>query len=364
MDSKLWIAFKVNAIHDLTQASSSFDDAFKDMTNELQANGIHLASLRENMRNVKSIGACSMKLQTFPSLFGENKMTQQIIALETKSNVDSVTPPLYIPIQNQEQDLPKAMRMALERTKNEIKCMVVIHEPRYISSKQIQQVLVECGEEDKNILLHPLKSRNENVRGLQEFLRSPNGIYVVPQRNFDGMESKCIVYMLNDNDSTSYNTPSIRSHISRAVEMLTIIHQLKLNSYLKQTSYLFRSLNIEPRFIECSIEMKYEAFKCNDPNLHYNPSNVTTTQQRGFQLLPSSNGNGKDKLVCYPCLAYCHRDHEQRSQVKLGASPAASVPGMTGMLLVDGARRIIRSIVGDKKCRCGETTTGCQFNKK
>ena len=366
MDCKLWIAFKVNAIHDLTSASRSFDNAFQGMKKHLLKNGVHLASLGANMRNVKSIGACSKNLRTFSSIRSEYKMTKQIKALDTKSDVDCSIKPLYIPIQNLGQDLPDAMTLALERTKKETKCLVVMHDPRFLSSKRIQKVLVQCGEEKKNILFHPQRCRNESVRGLQKFLRCPNGIYVVPQKNFDGMESKSVIYISNDNDdSNAYNSESVRSHLSRAVMMLTLIHQLRPNSYFKPNSYIFHSMEVEPKFIECCKELKYEAFKCNDQNLHLHskPSNPTTpTQiQHGSYLSNSSNENGKGKLICYPCIAYCHRGHEQRSHVKLGGSSSSSVPGILGMAFIDGARRIMRSIIGETKCHCSDITQ-CQLS--
>ena len=81
MDRKFWIAFKVNVIHDFTTASSSLDTAFQDMTTELEYNGVHLASLGANMRNVKSIGSCRNNLQTFSSTYADRKMTQLIETL-------------------------------------------------------------------------------------------------------------------------------------------------------------------------------------------------------------------------------------------------------------------------------------------
>ena len=46
----------VNVIHHLTLASSLFDTTYRQMTKELQENGVHFASLGANMRNVKRIG--------------------------------------------------------------------------------------------------------------------------------------------------------------------------------------------------------------------------------------------------------------------------------------------------------------------
>ena len=376
-DCKLWIAFKVNAIHDVTKASSSFDNAFKGMTKKLQENGIHLSSLGYNMRNGKSIGACSKNLQSFSSTRSDRKMVQQIEALEAKSNVDSCAP-LHIPInsKNWEQDLPKAMTLALERTKKETKNVVVLHDPRLLSSNLIQKVLMECGEEEKNILLHPKKP--QSPQRLIKYLRQPNGFYVVPEDNFDGMESKSIIfllhdevgnYLLHDDDAGGYRTTSVRSHISRAINGLCIVHELEPNVYDKNNTYLFPSMEVDPSFMECNKVMKFEAFKCDDKNLYSyslkkttGATGTTTTVHHGTHLTTSSNQNGKDKLICYPCILYCHQDHEDQSFVKLGGSTASSVLGHIGRLSVDGARRIKCSIMGETKCRCGEITQ-CQLEK-
>ena len=361
---------KAVAIHDFAAQTSSFGDAFEDMKQKLQDNGIFLSKLSSNMRNVKSIGACSRNIQTFNTRKGMCQMTQHLDAIEVVSNIDS-NPPLYIPInsKNRRENLTKAMQLALERTKEKTRSTVVMYHPYNLQSQEIQKALVECGEEEKNILLHPQKSENESDQKLKEYLRKPNGFYVVPEYIFDGMESKCMIYLLHDKlDDSFRNMKSIRCNISRAVSTLAVIHEIKINDYDNFHHFLFHSMDIEPRFIECSKIIKYDAYRYEDKKCHPKPSNsttgmeTTTAASNGDYLSTSSNGNGNDTIICYPCIIYCHRDHKNRSHHKFGIPQTSSISGLLGMLFVDGARRIKCSIVGERKCCCGDVGQ-CELEK-
>merc|ERR1712043_114184 len=96
-----------------------------------------------------------------------------------------------------------------------------------LSSKEIKTALVECGEEEDNILCHPVKSRNDSPTRLINYLRQPKGIYVVPLKKFVGMEAKSVIYIISQRKVVGQNqTRSIRCNISRAVDQLSIIMEM------------------------------------------------------------------------------------------------------------------------------------------
>ena len=89
--------------------------------------------------------------------------------------------------------LKKALQSIKDQNKSTNTYYTILHEPRLIPTKDIQQALIECGEEEENIILHPQKTLNHSLEPLKQYLKDSIGIYLVPQHNFVGMESKCII---------------------------------------------------------------------------------------------------------------------------------------------------------------------------
>lgn len=330
------------------------------MKKELPYNGVHLASLSSNMRNTKDIETCAKTVQSVATNYAIQKITKNIDSLPAKTNVTS-TRPLHIPYfaHNHKQHFIKAISKALNEMKDRHQSIVIMHNPLLLSSKDIQKSLIECGEEENNILRHPQKRNNDNVERLKHYLRNPNGFYIVPQDNFVGMEAKSIIFFIGARgDETDIdNTTSIRCHILRAVSNLIIIQSLNINEYGNKYMFVLDNVDVDPSFIQCQGEMKFDACKCKSNDMHSKSANPTN-------VLEHPNNYLQDKLICQSCMIWCHQDHKERSCVKLGSSPPYSLfPGLFRMMFVDGVWRVKCSILGETKCYCN-VITNCQLMKK
>ena len=197
------------------------------------------------MRNTQQIGSCTKRVKNFSTTDSEIKITTQIEPLIVETNIASTNRPLHIPFfsLNKTQHLGQAIKLALERVKEESKNIVIMHNPFRLSSKSIQDALIECGEDQKSILLHPQMSENNSHESLRKYILNPVGIYVVPEDNFVGMESQCVIYCLHDDKDKAIMNPlnltSIRCHLSRAVSTLCVIHEMNINEYFsRKNTYL------------------------------------------------------------------------------------------------------------------------------
>ena len=364
----------MNPICDQTNADVSFESEFKQMKINLQQNGVHIASLSTNLRNTKSVGEVSRNAKAFNARFANNKMTQHIQPLVTKStDVTSSTPPLLIPMyhKHREKHLKQALKRALERAKQSTKNVVIIFDERFLSSNKVYQSLLECGEE--TILIHPDKSQNEDPTPLINYLKQPKGIYVVPEDNFVGMESNSVIFILSQSGENYINdATSIRCNISRAVAQLTIIMEMEEDSlFLRSNKILFHSTEVDPTFVECQKTSSYDAFKCN--SIHSN-SSTTSPSSSLSSLSPileqQQNQESSStilkwfkpkKYVCEACIHVCHNNHEDRLLVKFGGGAYSTLLGGIRSLIGEGARLIKNIIAGETRCRCNEITN-CQLS--
>ena len=370
-ESRVFVAFKVNPICDLTSDDPSFESEFKKMKFDLQQDGVHIASLNTNLRNTKCIGDVSRNTKTFNTRIAEIKMTQHIQPLFTKStDVASSIPPLQIPMhrKHQEKHLKQALKRAVERAKQSTKNVVIIFNERYLSSNEVYQSLLKCGE--ATILIHPKKSKNEDPTLLINYLKNPKGIYLVPSDNFIGMESNSVIFTSSKSDGYDEGAKSIRCNISRAVAQLTIIMELNEDGiYSSSNKILFHSTEVDPKFVECRKTIKFHAFKCN--SIHFNSS--STSPSSSSSLLPSVEQQQNQessstilkwlkpkKYVCEACIHVCHNNHKDRLFVKLGGGAYSTLLGGIRSLIGDGVRSIKIPIVGETRCCCNEITN-CQL---
>ena len=130
-------------------------------------------------------------------------------------------------------------------------------------------------EEDDAILIHPMKSRSESRSQLINYLKNPKGTYVVPLRNFVGMEANSVVYIIHPREYFD-DAVSIRCAISRAVAHLSIIFEMKQEAFLKfdDNKIILETTDVDPTFVECSKTINFYAFQCNSCH-----PNCTSTSQ-------------------------------------------------------------------------------------
>ena len=346
------------------------------MKNELQQNGVHLANLGANLRNTETIGELSRNVKSYGSRFANSKITQHIQQLAVQSSdVRSTKPPFLIPMlrKNRSHQLKKVLKKALERSKQSTKNVVIIYDERSLSSEEIKKALLECGEEEDNILLHPDKSKNESPTRLINYLKQPKGIYVVPFDKFVGMEANSVIYIISQRNDDKYDDiKSIRCNISRAVAQLSIIMEMREGTFFNSasTKILFHSAEVDPTFVECRKTIKFNAFKCNSTHftIPSSSSSITSSlpqleQQQDQE--PSSkilNFFKKEKYVCEACAHVCHNNHLQRSYAKLGGGAFKTFFEGLRSVCGDMARFVKCSIVGETKCCCNELTE-CQLLK-
>ena len=227
------------------------------MKNVLLQNGVHIANLSTNLRNTKGISEVSRNVKWFSSIAANATMTQYIQALSVKTtDVKSFKPPLLIPInfKQHKKHLTLSLKRALERAKQSTQNIVIMYDHYYtsVTSEEIQKSLVECGEEKEDILVHPKKFQNESKTQLINYLKQPKGIYVVPFRNFTGMEANSVVCIISESKYV-HSLRSIRCNLSRAVSQLTIILESMDDTLLNTGAnrVLFQSVEIDPTFLEC-----------------------------------------------------------------------------------------------------------------
>ena len=350
---------------------------------DLQQNGVHIASLSTNLRNTKEIGEVSSNFISYS--FSTNAMahTLYIEPLVTKStDVSSSTRPLVIPTYS-EKHFKQALERALERAKQSTKNVVIMHDDATLSSNkislletgevnvssspnQIYQTLVECGEE--NILIHPKKSKNEDPTPLINYLKQPKGIYVVSYNNFVGMESNSVIFISTQSDFDFNSAKSIRCNLSRAVAQLTIIREMKEDSFnpiafLNTTKILFHSTEVDPTFVKCQKTIKLHAFKCNSNHSissSISPSASSLPYLEHQYHKESSSTILKwfeaEKYVCESCIHICHNNHKDRTNFTLGGNKFQTILGFIRFMVWFVARGIGNSIVGGIRCCCNEIT--------
>ena len=320
-ESRVFVAFQVNPICDTTKAYFSFEKEFKRMKRDLQQDGVHIACLSINLRNTKNIGKVSNNVKHFNSRLADSNMTRHIQPLIVKStNVTSSRPPFLIPMyrESRGKHLKQALARGLERAKHSTKNVVIIHDERSLPSNEINQPLLEYGE--KNILIHPNKSNNDDPTSLINYLKQPRGIYVVPDVNFVGMESNSVIFISSQSE---FNPTSIRCNISRAVSQLTIIIEMKEDDRFFNGKILFHSTEVDPTFVECQKTVYWHAFKCNSihaDSLLTSPSlpPISKQQQNPKSSSPILKWLKPEKYVCESCIHICHNNHQDRLSVILG----------------------------------------------
>ena len=374
--SRVYLAFQADPICDSTFAHRSLEKEFLTMKNNLRQNGIHIANLTANLRNTKDIGELSRNVKTFTALDANNTMTKHIQPLPVKStDVKSSKPPLLIPMsrENRKHHLKQALEIALKRSKGSTKNVVITYDDRLLSSEDIKNILIECGEEEDNILLHPVKSKNESLQPLISYLTNPNGIYVVGHKKFVGMESNSVIHIINQREDKhdSNDTMGIRCNISRAVAQLSIIMEINDDSFLREhkSRILFPSTEVDPTLVECRKTIGCNGFMC-DTNFSTTSSSSFTSITPSAQLEHSQSRLSrflssfkKEKLICEACINVCHNNHEQRTFFSFGEGSFTSKLGSFRRAVGYLARRIKCSIVGETKCSCNDLTQ-CQILKR
>ena len=350
------------------------------MKTDLQQNGVHIASLSTNLRNTKNIGDVSRNAKSFNPWYAKAKMTKHIQPLVTKStDVTSSTPPLLIPMYRKhlEKHLKQALKRALERAKQSTKNVVIIFDEIslknlfhvYEPSNKIYRLLRACGEE--TILIHPKKSRNEDPTPLINYLKQPKGIYVVPEDNFVGMESNSLIFILSQSGNNYDDAKSIRCNISRAVAQLTIIMEMKEDSFRSSSNkMLLDSTEVDPTFVECQKTINFCAFRCN--SIHSNSASASPSSSlSSLSPIVEQQQNQESsstilkwikpkKCVCEACIHVCHNNHKDRLYVKFGGGAYSIVLGEISSSIGDMAQWIKNSIAGETRCCCNEITN-CQL---
>ena len=294
-------------------------------------------------------------------------MTNFVSTSPGKNNVRSL-PVLYLPMlfQQHKQHFRGALQKSIERIKKQNEkhdqlCLVLLYNPRCLSTKYIHQALVGITGNHIKITFHPQKSNNDSIDPLKDFLRNPIGIYVVPDTNFDGMEAKSVIYCLyNDFDAQDYNITSIRSHLSRAVSELCVIHPFEVNSYLYETTFLFNHVEVDSSYLKCTKEMKYWAFTCKSHDMHLKYTNGTNMANSAKAICYDL----EDKvMICPSCIIYCHWNHKKRSGIKFGGTPYSSIRDRREMVKVDRDRRRHCAVFGEEICACNQIMD-CKFARK
>lgn len=376
--SRLYIAFSVNPICDVTNSDSGFDAEFEKMRNELQLNGVHVANLSTNLRNTKDIGELSRNVKVLINVQDSSKMRQHIKPLVTRSlDVSSTKRPLMIPFYRSKRIIHfnHAMKKALENAKESTPNVVIIYHDKEISSEFIKKSLIENGESEDGILKHPVKQTNESVSRLANYLKQPKGVYIVPYDKFIGMEAQSVIYVMSQSlgcleiDSAS---KSVRCNISRAVAHLTIIKEMndEHRVFVKRTQnhILFHSIDIYPDLIECQKTIRFELFKCESCQLgssSISPSVTITTPLLEEQRQNQGSSNifftlfRNEKFVCGSCIQICHNNHQRGSFFRT-SYPFSTFYGLFRHYLCNALRDTRCAIAGETKCRCNELTE-CQL---
>ena len=208
------------------------------------------------MRNTSEVGDVTRNAQ-FKSEYYYNKMTKNIESLPVKTNVSSSRPWLIPYLKtNRSQHLKKAIKKALGKTKEHGDALVLMFDSREIPIHEMKDILVEAGEDEKAITIHPDKSKQEGTGCLERFLRKPSGTYLVPHDNFTGCEAQKILFLLHEKNGY-YDPTSIRCHLSRAVSHLVVVQEILINENFQQ-NYIFPSIQLDSSFMNCESTIKDE----------------------------------------------------------------------------------------------------------
>lgn len=377
-ESRIFLAFQVNPLCDANIAEASFETEFNKMKNELQQSGALIANLTSNLRNTKDISEVSRNVETIGIADANLKMTKNIQQVTVESTgVVSSRAPLLIPIhkKNRTKHLKAAIKRALQRAKESTNNHVIIYDERYISSKEIKESLDECAEQEDNILNHPKKSENESSERLIDYLKQPKGIYIVPLRNFIGMEANSVILIISEKEeSHTLEVNSIRCNMSRAVAHLSIILEMEDEDkyqFIQSNKILFSSTEVDPSFVECFKRIKWTRFQCNSNHSKFLSTSHSTTvsllsleEQNLVQESPSRFLRifAKERYVCEACIHICHNGHNERSFVSPTGRTYSSTLGVLKNLSGIVARSTKIGITGSMKCSCNEITT-CQISK-
>ena len=197
-------------------------------------------------------------------------------------------------------------------------------------------------------------------------MKHPRGIYIVPDESFNGMEANSVVFIISQLDGSYVNeTMSIRCNISRAVNQLSMVMEMKQDTMFTQSSnkILFHSTEVDSTLIACCKTMSFKAFSCSDNHvvssleskssiseldLDENQQELGEKVSSPLSLLKTTNH------ICEACIHICHNNHQQRSHVKFGGAPSSSFLGAIKSFFGDVGRAIKCSVVGGTKCQCNE----------
>ena len=362
----VWIAFQVNVTHDNTRVDPSFTRDFETLKQDLLRKGVHLSNLSSHLLSTKDIVDCANNVASFPTTHAFNKMTNIVSTIPSKFDVRSV-PVLYIPMlfEQHKEHFRQTLQTSIERLKKHIErndqlCVVLLYNPRCLSTKYVHQALKDNSQKGIKIIMHPQKCNNDSIDPLKDFLRNPVGIYAVPDSNFGGMEAKSVIYCLhNDFDAKDYNITSIRSHLSRAVSELCVIHPFDINSYLYENTFLFDYVEVDSSYLQCTKEMKYWAFTCNSHEMHLRCDDEKFKIHSDVEKYSPSRNS---QMICPSCIITCHWNHKKRSGIKFGGSPYSSNRDFYDMIKADRDRRKSCSIFGEEKCSCSQMMN-CKFTR-
>ena len=321
-------------MNDSCKANNDFDEKFKEMKENLVNNGVFIRSLNTNMRNTSEVGQVTKKAQFDYPYSSYAKLTKNVQSLEARKQTSSTHKPTLIPYLKNERGkyMQKAIQLALEKNKEEADATVFMFDETEIRMEEIKNILISCGEDPNKIVLHPEKSKKETTQQLEDFLKNPQGIYLVPQDCFTGTEARSVIFLLSE--TKAYYPTSVRCHLSRAISNLIVIQELVINEL--QTNYLLPSMEMEESFLRCSKETKIHAFKC--PAHESKHATTTTTKERRHgqpKINSSFSPVQEDLFLCKPCWIVCHQHCEERTaeNIGYGETKSCSCCSMTNCLL-------------------------------
>ena len=222
-ENLFWVSLQSNLLTDLSSVENDFENAVKEMKEEMKRNGWILPALKANMRNQVNI----VNVQVEKS-YGGFEMQSSIIKLPSGTSLIGEVPLLFN-VKRVEWNVKKnkVLKHCLElmSQKSERNIAVLWDEEIYFD-KVVKDIKNEI--KDRIVVSYPNKQcKEEGISNVKQFVEKSGHILVTQYAYFNGCECPNVLIL------TSGNAGGVRNCVLRGVQNLIcvqLIHGMGSNN--------------------------------------------------------------------------------------------------------------------------------------
>ena len=185
-----WVSLQSNLLADLAYVEKDFENAVREMQDELKESGWILPKLKANMRN--QVNIANVKIQKGTNIY---KAQSSIEKLKSGTSLIGEIPILFKVegndwIKRKHKVLKHCIDLMCQKSDNNIVVLYCFQGQRTIAD-DIKSVI-----KDKKVVSYPSKqSKEDGISSLKQFVEKSNYILVTQKDYFNGCESANIIFL-------------------------------------------------------------------------------------------------------------------------------------------------------------------------